>query len=146
MKIRMAVAEIFTGCIMGLLGLWFLVKSFQLNDMGLVVGPGAFPKIFAALAVALSLLVIFYGMQKLKDYSNSVEIKRHANVLGFVLLVLVYAALMNILGYFLTTAILFPSLLFVAGERKWKKLVFISAGFVVFAKVVFDILLGVPLP
>jgi hypothetical protein len=61
-------------------------------------------------------------------------------------LVIVYPLLLSHLGFYLATGPWLLVLLFVTGNRKPLPMVLCAAGFLIFTKVIFDMLIGIPLP
>ena len=146
---KMSVAELIVGSFFLLVSIIFFALSMKLpapmNPSDL--GPATFPYIIVIVIAFLSCLLIYRGLKNKNDAEQPIiKIKRKNNVFFVILLVLVYIILLPIIGYYISTALAFPAILWFAGERKPLKIVSITAGFIVFALLVFDMLLGVPLP
>lgn len=130
-------------------GIWFLINGIALPGAmnNADIGPAVFPVLLSVLIIIFSIVLIVQTFKNLKNGSNGrITINRIFNVVCFAGLMVLYAALLPRIGYYISTAIFFPLLILASGEKSWKKVVFITVGFIAFASVAFDILLGVPLP
>lgn len=146
---KMAVAEIITGIFFLLIAVVFFTLSMKLpppmNQSDL--GPATFPVMITVVITVLSIMLLYRGVKGKDSLTQPlIKILRKNSVFIVVLLLLAYVVLMPLLGYYISTVVFFPILLWFAGEKNPKKLALISIFFVLFAKAVFDMLLGVPLP
>jgi hypothetical protein len=140
--------DLLAGAALCALAACFLVFAGQLEGPDHTgIGPATFPTGIAVLfAVCALMLVIrggaglFSGMPDLP-----VVIGRPLYVLAGMVLVAAFPLLMTKLGYYVATAILLPALLVVAGYRKPLGIALYSAGFLAFAKLAFEMALGVRL-
>ncbi|WP_252312764.1 tripartite tricarboxylate transporter TctB family protein [Sinobaca sp. H24] len=142
-------ADIVISSIMILLSLWFLINSMglPLSLGGGDVGAAAFPLFASSLCLifSISLLVIGINQYKKKNediirFDNPMRILSAVGAFGM------YAFLMPLIGYYISTIIFMPILLIIAQEKKWLKITLVTLGFLLFSWAAFDIALGVPLP
>lgn len=139
-----------TGCIFFLLvGCWFLVNALFLsgNSGTADVGPSAFPILSASGIIIAS---VFYIVRALKNKqinnSERLVISNKIKVLVSIGVLVLYILAMEFLGYYISSIIFIPLFLMVAGVKRVAKVVSVSAGFILFVYVGFDILLGIPMP
>ncbi|HZG73319.1 MAG TPA: tripartite tricarboxylate transporter TctB family protein [Chondromyces sp.] len=138
------------GCVFFLIvGIWFLVNALFLpgSQNSVDVGPAAFPILSA---VGIILASVFYmireiGKRKAESGEKIIINDRNKVLISMGLLVL-YALVMQLAGYYIASAIFVPVFLFVTGVRSLLKVVPVSIGFILFVYVAFDVLLEIPLP
>lgn len=145
---KMSIAEIIGGgFIVGFAG-WFLNLALKfpapLNPSDL--GSGAFPKLITLIILLLSIVLIIKGIREFRTNPHKIIIKRQSRVMAFIVTLIGYSISMPFLGYYISTAICVVLLLIIAGESKVRTCFLITAGFLLFSLVGFDILLDVPLP
>lgn len=132
-----------------LIGIWFLVNSLFLSGTqnAMDVGPSAFP-ILSSVGIILASVV--YMVRELRsrkqDEAERITIRNQNKVLLSMIFLVAYVLVMQIVGYYIASVLFIPIVLFTVGVRRIVQLVSLSAGFVLFAYVVFDVLLGVPMP
>jgi len=147
--VKMALAELISGIVFLIIAIVFFTMTLKLpppmNQSDL--GPATFPYIIIFLMAILACVLIYRGVKERENTKQPViKIKRQNSVLLVILGVFIYINLMPIIGYYISTLISLPVILWFAGEKKPIKIALLSGGFLLFAKVVFDMLLGVPLP
>lgn len=146
---NMNVANLIASIVFICFGMWFLTGGLALPKAVNTadVGPHAFPLIMSISIIVFSAILLVQTILSIKKgASEKVKFNKIINVVSFAGLLILYAFLVPIFGYYISTMLFLPFLILATGERSWKKVVFITIGFVAFAKVAFDILLGVPLP
>ena len=116
------------------------------------IGPAAFPQLLLGLIIILAVLQIISALRlrhKLKasgeEGAEYVFENKLAKLSG-VALMLLYGYLMPILGFFITTPVAVFCMMYIIGNRKWIQMISVTAGFTVFAYVVFVMFLRVSLP
>jgi hypothetical protein len=113
------------------------------------VGPAFFPRTVAILLAGGSLLLVLQGLApRLFGIrpDKTVQVQRPGSVLAAIAIVIAYASLLGRLTYYPATALLLPCLLWTAGLRRPLGIVACTIGFLVFTKILFETLLGTPLP
>lgn len=128
---------------------WFILQALGFEEADHTgVGPATFPMGIAILLALCGLLLAGRGVLAMRGGSLAlpVEIGRPLWVLAGVALVAVFPALMTTAGYYITTAVWLPAFLLVAGYRKPVGMALVTFGFLAFAKVAFEMILGVRLP
>jgi putative tricarboxylic transport membrane protein len=138
------------GCIFFILiGIWFLVNSLFLSGTqnAMDVGPSAFPILSSAGIILASGVYLVREVRKgKKDEAERITIRNQNKVLLSMIFLVAYVMVMQMAGYYIASVLFIPIVLFTVGVRRLVQLVPLSAGFVLFAYVVFDVLLGVPMP
>ncbi len=111
-------------------------------------GAGTFPRSISLLLGMCSLLLLGRTLRAWRCSTQvaSVEFRRPGAVATAMLLTVAYPPLIEGLGYYMATAAWLPVLLWVAGYRKLKGIVLVSLGFLLFSRIVFQHLLGTPMP
>lgn len=128
-------------------GLWAVAGGFEEADHT-GVGPATFPRGLAALLGVSGLLLGVRGALALAGVVASDEVVTHRplSVLLGIVLVVAFPLLMTTAGYYIAVGAWLPVFLVVAGYRKPLGILLYTAGFLAFAKVAFEIILGVRLP
>ena len=98
------------------------------------------------LLAASSLLLVLQSARGATRRAAAIRIQRPFAVAGAVVLVAIYPVLIAYLGYYAATAIWMVPFLFLAGMRNPVGIVAGTAGFLLFTKVLFQMVLGTPLP
>ncbi|MDQ4134880.1 MAG: tripartite tricarboxylate transporter TctB family protein [Pseudomonadota bacterium] len=145
----MGVLEVVIGAAICAVAAWFWITAADIEDEGDVgIGPTAFPRGLAALLGAAALVLVGRAAVRMASgRSDPPSItERPLYVLAGIALVAVFPAVMTRLGYYPAMGLLIPALLWVAGYRKPLGIVLYTAGFLAFTKVVFGLILKVPLP
>lgn len=127
--------------------LWLSAAGFdEVDNTG--VGPATFPRGVSALLGATALIIAGRGIAALAGFAAREPVVTHrplAVALG-IGLVCAFPPLMTTAGYYAAVAVWLPAFLLVAGYRKPVGIVVTTAGFIAFAWLVFQTLLGVRLP
>lgn len=109
------------------------------------MGPAAFPEGVALLLGGCSLFMI--GRAAAHWHApERVRVERPGSVLAAMMLVVSYPVLIEHLGFYPATGLWLVPLLWVAGCRSMPVIGGCAIGFLVFTKLVFEMLLGTPLP
>lgn len=111
-------------------------------------GPATFPKGIAILIGVTSTILAVRGLLALLAPAGSsrVTVGRPWAVAAGIGLVCAFPLMMTTLGYHPAIAIWLPAFLLVAGYRKPIGILLYTAGFMAFAKIAFEAILGVRLP
>jgi hypothetical protein len=126
---------------------WATAPGFDEQD-ATGVGPATFPKGIAAFMGVCAVVLIAQAIVQLMwsgRVSAAVTTERPFPVLAGIILVAIYPALMVTIDYYIATAVWMPVFLLVAGYRKPVGIALCTMSFLIFAKVVFDIILSVRL-
>lgn len=137
------------GAVMLAIGLWFWFGAgwIQSQSRGLM-SPIAFPRAISAMLVLCAVLLIARSLApgRLAKASALVSVERPWFVLAAMGMTILYPLLMASLGYYLATALWLPPFFWIAGYRKPVGVALATAGFLVFTRVIFQHVLGTPMP
>ncbi|MBU6257464.1 MAG: tripartite tricarboxylate transporter TctB family protein [Burkholderiales bacterium] len=127
--------------------LWIGVGAFAPGPWR-AQGAGSFPRSIALLLGLCSLLLLGRTLLawRARTRARPLAFRRPHAVAAAMGLALAYPPLIEALGYYPATALWLPLLLWVAGCRKPKLVVLPALGFLVFSWIVFQQLLGTPMP
>jgi putative tricarboxylic transport membrane protein len=138
------------GCIFFLIvGIWFLVNSLFLTGTqnSMDVGPAAFPTLSS---IGIILASLFYMIREVRkkngQSSEKITISNRFKVYISMILLVVYILIIQLAGYYIASVVFIPLFLYIVGVKNILKLIPVSAGFILFVYVVFDLLLEVPMP
>jgi hypothetical protein len=128
--------------------LWHGAGDIEVVSSG-GVGPAFFPRAVAILLALGSLLLMVQGLVPrlfgLRP-DDTIQVQRPGSVLAAIVIVIGYAALLRPLTYYPATALLLPCMLWAAGLRRPVAIAACTIGFLVFTKILFETVLGTPLP
>ncbi|MBM7332577.1 tripartite tricarboxylate transporter TctB family protein [Alcanivorax marinus] len=132
----------------GLFSVFYLIPQHISSGMGFGLSPRAFPYLCAGAVTVLGVaLVIFSARDRaLAERPAPVSraaLKRLVVVLAVLALVL---ALMQWVGFLAAAVVAVALLMLLMGERRWLPIVLTSLGWSLFLWVLFDRVLGTPLP
>jgi hypothetical protein len=128
--------------------LWLGADYIEGNNRTLM-GPAGFPRGVALIFGAASLLMTARGLAasfRSTHRDDVVVFHRPLLVVANIALVVAYPILLTSFGYYATTGPWLIALLFATGNRKILPIIGYSIGFLLFTKLVFQMLIGVPLP
>ncbi len=127
-------------------GMIVSIRGFEYNGLS-EIGAEFWPRVLGVLMILLSAA---YAVETLrgKEEPVSIDFKSEGlrRVYGMCGILLVFAILIKVLGFFCGAAFFIPSCMWVFGERNKKKIFVITAGVVLFVYVVFVALLQIGLP
>ena len=129
------------------LSLWIGAGYIERSETGLM-GPAGFPRGVALIFGAVSLLMAVRGAIELRSGRGAaaMEIAQPLAVLAAMIMAVGYPVLLGYFGYYLVTGPWLIVLFVVTGNRRPLPMLLCAAGFLVFAKLVFEMLMGIPLP
>jgi len=124
---------------------WFVFESIGFSG-GVTLGepgPGRMPIAIGSLAVALAAALAVQAFVRKSE--EAVRFPRLAAVGAFTAAVLVYAVIIPFIGYYAATGLFLIAVMALL-RAAWRTTVGVAAGFLAFVLLIFDMLLGVPLP
>lgn len=127
---------------------WFFVTSTSLDDYsGEGIGAADFPKGIAALLGIGVLVICLSAVRRLASGGDGgmIRVRRYGHVAGGIVLLAAFPMLMTSVGYYVAMAVWLAAFLVLCGVRHPIHVVAYVAGFLLFTKVVFEMLLGTPL-
>ncbi|KMJ56394.1 hypothetical protein AB685_22215 [Bacillus sp. LL01] len=142
-------ANLIASIVFIIIGTWFLYNTVQLPQTtnAADVGPRAFPLIMSISIIVFSIVLLVQTiLSRKQDMDKKIYIHRAWSVVTFAALLIIFVLAIPRLGYYLSALIFFPLFIFATGEKSLIKVSLLTAGFLGFTKVAFDMLLGVPLP
>lgn len=150
LAIPSVVLETAVGVFMLAVAAWFWFDSYSIDTRtpASLSGPVAFPRGIAAMLAICSVLFVWRTVvSRIRlGRSRDIPLERPASVVLSMLLVVLYPLMLEWLGFYVATGVWLPLLLWVSGYRRPLGIALVSAGFLVFTKVVFQQALGTPLP
>lgn len=113
-----------------------------------LMGPAGFPRGVALILGVSSFLMAIRGLLALRSGSHSDEIviDQPVAVAVNMALIVAYPILITTFGYYAATGPWLVALLFASGNRKILPIIAYAVGFLIFTKLVFQVVIGVPLP
>lgn len=150
LAIPSVVLESAVGAFMLAVAAWFWFESYSIETRApsSLSGPVAFPRGIAAMLAVCSVLFVWrtVAARIRTGRSRDIPVERPAAVLASMVLVVLYPLMLEWMGFYVATGAWLPVLLWVSGYKRPVGIVLVSAGFLVFTKVVFQQALGTPLP
>jgi hypothetical protein len=147
--VRSEIIDLVVGVCLALLAAAFWLGAAQFYEVDVTgTGPATFPRGIAVLLGVGAILLVARALVTLRGKGPAALTiaGRPGHVTAGIVLVVLFPVLMTILGYYISTAILMPALFVVAGYRKPLGIIIYTAGFLAFARVAFEMILGVRLP
>jgi hypothetical protein len=148
-RLNGAVLDVIFGVALSLLALafWIGADYVEGGSQGLM-GSTGFPRGVSLLLGTTTLLMAIRGGFQLRSGSNVefIAVDRPLAILANILLVIAYPILISTCGYYVATGPWLVLLLFASGNRKPLAMIAYATGFLVFTKLIFEMLIGVPLP
>lgn len=129
-----------------LIGLYFLIFSFDIQNLvtGNDIGPRAFPIIVSIGFVVFSFLCLLSSI--LQKNFEKIEIGNTAKVFITMGLLTLFVLVINYSNFYIASLIFVPLLMWINGVKSLVNLIVSTILTIGFVFVVFDTLLGVPLP
>lgn len=126
-------------------GAAFVLGALSLEDSGRAIDAGTVPAIAGALLVVLSVVGATQAILS-RGRGAGVEIVRPLQVFLAMGLVLIFPPAIDRFGYYLTAVLWVPAFVWTAGARNWTAYLIVLATVLLLARVVFEMILGTPLP
>lgn len=143
------IGDIAVGLALAAVASWFFFQASVLPDFsGTAVGAADFPKGLAALLGLTSIIFAGAGMWRMMSgrLEERITVRQPIRVLLGIALLIAFPLMMDAFGYYIAMAIFLSAFLYVANCRSPIAIVLYVGGFLLFTKLVFEILLGTPLP
>ena len=139
--------EIISGFMLIAISVWFIFQALQFSspEGSDEVGPGGFPIGIAILIIIFSLFLIIKSIYKIPGESK-IFVKRAKKVFISIGVFIIYGLAISFVGIYIASAIFLPMLLLLANVINWKTIISVTIAYEIFAFIVFDTLLNVPLP
>lgn len=149
LRIGLESADLLIGFVLLALAAWFGWTAYRLDDYsGPSIGPADFPTGLALLLAAGAVLLMLGAVLRWLRRAplEAVAVRRPAHVAAGMALFVAFPPLMTWLGFYPAMILWLPAFLWLAGTRRPLVIVSYLAGFLVFVRLVFEMLLGTPLP
>ncbi len=136
------------GAVMLGIALWFWLEAAAIESRSRgLMSPLAFPKGISAMLALCAVLMIGRSLvPAARAGSATVAVERPWFVLAAMGMAILYPLLLGWLGYYLATGLWLPPFLWIAGYRRPVGLAVATLGFLVFTRVIFQQVLGTPMP
>ncbi len=136
------------GLLLLALAVWLWIGASDIDGTGTgMMTPDGFPRLVAVLLGLSSLLLVLQSCRAaLTGGMPAAVVPRHLPVVGAIVLIAVYPAMIVHLGFYLATAVWMAPFLLLAGMRSPVGIGASIVGFLLFTKVLFDMVLGTPMP
>ncbi|NLC21867.1 MAG: tripartite tricarboxylate transporter TctB family protein [Halomonadaceae bacterium] len=147
--IRSEIADLVAASILVTGSIWYIVEAMSFPTRGSAwVQAHTFPIGIGILGILSALVLGLLAIRRIqtKQHQELVEVHKPLVVFAGLACTVLYALLLNWLGFYLTSALFTTALGYAAGIRKIGLLVALTLGFLVFTKLVFELTLGTPLP
>lgn len=146
---RLEVGDALAGAALLAFAVTFWVLGADIDDGGgYGVGAATFPRGIALLLGIGALVLLANGLVHLfgPPSGHRVTIGRPLHVIAGMGLMLAFAPAMRHLGYYPTMGVFLAALLWVADCRRLLHILAYVAGFLLFSRIVFEMILSIPLP
>ena len=151
---KMWQGEILISSIFIVLSVIFFIMAgeFAATMNPLDVGPAAFPRMMLVIIAFLAALQIVFSLRNRgrliaeKKESPKVTINNKLLLLITVVLLFAYGHFLQVIGFYIATAVFIFVIMFLMGNRKWLQLVLIPIGFNLLIHLTFVMTLGLRLP
>lgn len=148
-ELRLELADIIAAsCLLAVAGLfwWLGARIDDGADYG--IGAADFPRGLSLLLAVASACLLANAIARLASgrAHGTICIGRPGRVMAGMALMLAFTPAMEHIGYYPTMTVFLAALLWVADCRRPVTIVACVAGFLIFSKVVFEMILSIPLP
>ncbi len=126
---------------------WFGAGAIDTHARGLM-SARAFPRGIALLLGFSALALTARAALRMRTHGPGllVKVERPAAVGAAMAMAVLYPVLIDAFGYYIATGLWLPPLLWIAGYRRPLGVLACSAGFLVFTRIIFQHVLGTPMP
>ncbi|MFC6674210.1 tripartite tricarboxylate transporter TctB family protein [Marinobacterium aestuariivivens] len=140
--------EIVSALALMALAIWFLVGAQSLSGSIGAIGPATFPTGIGALLLLAALAWFGTVLRQLlgRRPTERIEVRRPVAIVAAIVLIGVFPFAMPAFGYYPTMAVWLVPFAWAANVRRPLPLIGVVGGFLLFSKLVFEMLLGTPLP
>jgi len=121
----------------GILALGFPVKGDE-------VGPAVVPLLWIVGILGLSIVLLFRALTKHEEVDPPWG--KVSSVVIYIVMIILYLLFMQLIGYFLATALFLITGMYYLNYRNWKVMISMCVGWILFSYFAFYKLLYVPLP
>lgn len=144
MKLKNIHADVWIGLILIGLSIVFYMMSVNFANLD----AATWPRVILIGIMILSTLLVLHGWQLTKQNSDTTlpSMNTFAGAMVALVIMVIYAILMNFTGYFVSTAIFLPVGMFLLGQRNWKAILGVTVGLEVFVYVLFVMQLQLRMP
>lgn len=122
----------------------FGIMALSFPQKGDEVGPAVVPILWIAGILGLSIFLLIRGILGYEEVDPPWG--KVSSVILYIVMIILYLLIMQLIGYFLSTAIFLISGMYILSYRNWKVMISVSAGWILFSYFAFYKLLYVPLP
>lgn len=144
MKLKNIHADVWIGLVLIVLSIVFYVMTGSFSNLD----AATWPRVILIGIMILSTLLVLHGWQLTKQNADAAlpGLNTVAGAMGALVIMIIYAILMNFTGYFVSSAIFLPVGMFLLGQRNWKAILGVTVGLEVFVYVLFVMQLQLRMP
>lgn len=126
------------------LAVLFGIMALGFPKKGDEVGPAIVPLLWIICILGLSIYLLIRGILGQEEVDPPWG--KVSRVIVYIIMIIVYLFFMQLIGYFLATALFLISGMYYLSYRNWKVMISMSVGWILFSYFAFYKLLYVPLP
>lgn len=144
MKLKNVHADVWIGLILIVLSVIFYVMAGSFRN----AEAATWPRAILVGIIILSTMLLLHGWQLTKQNADTTlpSLNTLAGAMGSLLVMVIYAVLMNFTGYFVSSAVFLPVGMFLLGQRNWKAILGVTVGLELFVYVLFVMQLQLRMP
>lgn len=144
MKLKQIHTNVWIGLLLIVLSVFFYIKAGSFNQVNAMIWPRAVLIVIIVLAV----LLISQGckLTAAQADTGAIPLKKLAGPMAAFLYMVLYAVMMKLTGYFVSSAIFLPVGMLALGQRNWKAIVGVTLGLEVFIYYMFVVQLALRMP
>lgn len=144
MKLKNIHTDVWIGLVLIALSIVFYVMSGSFANMD----AATWPRVILIGIMILSTMLVLHGWQLTRQNADAAlpGLNSVAGAMGALVIMIIYAILMNFTGYFVSSAIFLPVGMFLLGQRNWKAILGVTVGLEAFVYILFVIQLQLRMP
>lgn len=144
MKLKNIHTDVWIGLVLIALSIVFYVMSCSFANMD----AATWPRVILIGIMILSTMLVLHGWQLTRQNADAAlpGLNSVAGAMGALVIMIIYAILMNFTGYFVSSAIFLPVGMFLLGQRNWKAILGVTVGLEVFVYILFVMQLQLRMP
>lgn len=144
MKIKEIHADVWISLVLIAVSVFFYILAGQFFNQQAAV----WPKMILIVILILSAMLLLQGFRLTSRHAEPgmIPLSVLTGPMASIIIIIVYAVLMQFTGYFVSSAIFLPFGMFALGNRNWKAIFGVTAGLELFVYVLFVMQLQLRMP